>query len=264
MLQRLVIDPLQLSDRHVSLTVHQRHYLCRVLRLGTGDRFVVMNGQGRAWLAALAAPGPESGAELVEELIGRAELPVAVTLVVALPKGNGFDEVVRQCTELGVAEIVPVLSDRTLLHPSSQKLERWRRIAQEAAEQSERQIVPTILEPLPLRSLFTTADLSPGLPPSLDGSLRQTGTRKYWCTERGATTHLLDGLVDGEIWQEQAGGVAIAVGPEGGWTEAEVDSAIAAGYQPVSLGPRILRAVTAPMVALALIAAVCEQRPKFT
>lgn len=248
MLQRLVIHPSQLSDRHVSLTADQRHYLCRVLRLGAGDRFLVMNGQGQTWLAELADLENELGARLVEELRGRSELPVNVTLVAALPKGNGFDEVVRQCTELGVAAIVPVLSDRTLLHPSPQKLERWRRIAQEAAEQSERQVVPTIEEPRSLAALFTEPQLVAG-----------SVTQKFWCTERGATVHLLDCLVGGVPWQA-AEGLAIAVGPEGGWTEAEVAGAIAAGYQPVSLGPRILRAVTAPVAAMALIAAVCERQ----
>lgn len=247
MLQRLVVHPSQLSDRQVSLTEDQRHYLCRVLRLGAGDRFLVMNGQGQTWLAELADLENGPGAQLVDELLGRSELPVNVTLVAALPKGNGFDEVVRQCTELGVAAIMPVVSDRTLLHPSPQKLERWRRIAQEAAEQSERQVVPTIEEPRSLATLFTE-------PQVVSGAV----TQKFWCTERGATVHLLECLVGGEP-RQAAGGMAIAVGPEGGWTAAEVAGAIAAGYQPVSLGPRILRAVTAPVAAMALIAAVCDR-----
>lgn len=248
MLQRLVVHPSQLSDRQVSLTANQRHYLCRVLRLGAGDRFLVMNGQGQTWLAELAALEPEPVAQLVEEWLGRSELPISVTLVAGLPKGNGFDEVVRQCTELGVAAIMPVLSDRTLLHPSPQKLQRWRRIAQEAAEQSERQVVPTIDEPRSLAALFTEPQFASG-----------SVTQKFWCTERGATVHLLEHLVGRESWQA-AGGLTIAIGPEGGWTDAELTAAISAGYQLISLGPRILRAVTAPVAAMALIAAVCERQ----
>jgi 16S rRNA (uracil1498-N3)-methyltransferase len=252
MLQRLVIHPSQLCDRQVALTDTQRHYLCRVLRLGAGDRFVVLDGQGQSWQAQLAA----NGAELIETLVGQTELPLAVTLVAALPKGNGFDEVVRQCTELGVVGIIPVMSDRTLLHPSPQKLERWRRIAQEAAEQSERQVVPTILEPLPFKTLLRE--------PNPQGTLIQSTLIKYLCAERGSSPHLLhsldllDSLALPAPGREPAPSITIAVGPEGGWTDAEITAAIAADYQTVSLGPRILRAVTAPMVALAIIAARYE------
>ena len=158
----------------------------------------------------------------------------------ALPKGNGFDDVVRACTELGVANIVPVLSDRTLLNPSPQKLERWRRIAIEATEQSERTIIPTILEPTSFKaalSLFTTE-------------------QKYICEGRGNNPHLLSYLQhQSKITNNQ---IIIAIGPEGGWTETELELAIASGYQPVSLGKRILRAITAPTVALSLISALHE------
>ena len=156
--------------------------------------------------------------------------------MVALPKGNGFDEVVRCCTELGVTCIAPVLSDRTLLHPSPQKLERWRRIAAEAAEQSERSFVPTILEPVTFNTAVTA---------------NQTNHR-YICEARGEYPHLKKVL--NTISEE----IVIATGPEGGWTTQEIENALAAGFQPVSLGRRILRAVTAPVVALSLITAACE------
>ncbi len=251
MLQRLVVDPAQLDsaqlrDRQVTLTEAQRHYLCRVLRLGPGDRVVVMDGRGQSWLAEMMAPGDQANLQLLAAMAGAearpTELPVAVTLVAALPKGNGFDEVVRQCTELGVASILPVISDRTLLHPSPQKLERWRRIAQEAAEQSERQVVPTLLAPLPFAQSLRML-------PSTEA--------KYLCAERSTAAPLLACLQATTLPPT----MAIAVGPEGGWTTAEIEGAIAMGYRPVSLGARILRAVTAPVAALSLIAAVGETNP---
>jgi 16S rRNA (uracil1498-N3)-methyltransferase len=169
-------------------------------------------------------------------LVVETELPVSITLIVALPKGNGFDEVLRCCTELGVTTIAPVLSDRTLLQPSPQKLERWRRIATEAAEQSERAFVPTILEPV-----------------AFSQSLSFTNSHKYICEARGNFPHLKDCLPE-----QRQGTIVIATGPEGGWTEQEIKSAIASGFQGVSLGRRILRAVTAPVVALSLVSAACE------
>ncbi len=243
-MQRLVIAPSQLKDQQILLTTQQQHYLSRVLRLREGDRFIAMDGQGQCWLAVLA----HSKAQILEIISVQTELPVSIALLVALPKGNGFDEVVRCCTELGASCIVPVISDRTLLHPSPQKLERWRRIAIEAAEQSERQIVPTILDSQPFVTVMSS-NFSYTLPDN----------KKYICVARGDSPRLIDCLQDkGQITKDKGQTIVIATGPEGGWTETEVERAIAAGFQLVSLGRRILRAVTAPVVALSLVAAAFE------
>jgi 16S rRNA (uracil1498-N3)-methyltransferase len=232
-LQRIAIALSQFQQNQILLTPQQQHYLSRVLRLQKGDRFIAMDGISKWWLAQLE--GEE--AQILELLSVETELPVSITLMVALPKGNGFDEVVRCCTELGVAYIAPVMSDRTLLNPSPQKLERWQRIAAEAAEQSERSFVPTILEPV-----------------SFNAALSSFPTQqKYICEGRGNYQHFKKCLHNqGEM------SIVIAIGPEGGWTEKELDNAIQAGFQPVSLGRRILRAVTAPIVALSLISAAYE------
>jgi len=312
-LQRLAVNAAQICDRTINLTTEQQHYLHRVLRLNQGDRFIAMDGQGHWWSAVLEAQETGLIASITEEIVVNRELAVEVTLMAALPKGNGFDEVVRQATELGVASIVPVTSDRTLLKPSGQKVDRWRRIAAEAAEQSERQIVPTIFEPV-----------------SFDLAVKDCGQKyRYICLARGDNRHLWDCLIGLEPPQppllrgeqeleppqppllrgeqeleppqptlvrgeqeleppqpplvrgEQeleppqptfvgavppcpppAGGelsIVIAVGPEGGWTDGEVKRAIEFGFEPVSLGSRILRAVTAPIVALSLVGAVFEK-----
>ena len=253
-LQRLAIAQAQIQNQQIALTPQQQHYLSRVLRLREGDRFIAMDGLGSWWLAQLAG----TSAEILEPILADTELPVSVTLMVALPKGNGFDEVVRSCTELGVACIAPVVSDRTLLHPSPQKLERWRRIAAEAAEQSERQIVPTILDPVP----FPTA-LSGVIGRTLEEGLHPTSNAndlQYICVARGDSPHLLDCLQDKGLVTNDSGqiNITIAIGPEGGWTDSEVEQAIAHGLKPVSLGRRILRAVTAPIVALSIAAAAFE------
>ncbi|MBD2335492.1 16S rRNA (uracil(1498)-N(3))-methyltransferase [Calothrix sp. FACHB-156] len=235
-LQRIAIAPSQLQAGQILLTKEQQHYLVRVLRLREGDRFIAMDGKGKWWLTQLVG---EQG-QVLEALVVETELPVSITLMVALPKGSGFDEVVRCCTELGVTTIAPVLSDRTLLQPSPQKLERWRRIAAEAAEQSERAFIPTIFEPVAFSS-----------------SLSFANSHKYICEARGNFPHLKNFLPhQGQMTNDQE--VVIATGPEGGWTQPEIDSAIAAGFQAVSLGRRILRAVTAPVVALSLVSAACE------
>lgn len=248
-LQRLVILPTQRQDQQIFLTDAQQHYLSRVLRLGNGDRFIAMDGKGSWWLSELQAQLAQ--AKIIETLNVQTELLLSVTLMAAMPKGNGFDEVVTQATQLGVTSIMPLKSDRTLLNPSPQKLERWRRLSQEAAEQSERQVVPTILAPVD----FTT---SIHLPETLD-------TQRYICVARGDAPNFLHCLLEQKLKYEasqlvnpQPPAIIIATGPEGGWTTPEVEQAIAAGFQPISLGRRILRAVTAPIVALSLVASVWE------
>ncbi len=231
-LQRITIHPHQFQENQLLLTPQQQHYLLRVLRLRDGDNFIVMDGRGKWWLARLRG---EQG-EILEALEVKTELPVSITLMMALPKGNGFDEVVRCCTELGVTCIAPVLSDRTLLNPSSQKLERWQRIASEAAEQSERAVVPTILEPVAFRMAVNA----------------NTATHRYICEARGDYPHLQ------QVINKTTNEIIIAIGPEGGWTNQEIELAVESGFQPISLGRRILRAVTAPIVAISLIAANFE------
>jgi len=234
-MQRVILETTKQPEGKFLLTSEQHHYLKRVLRLEDGDRFIALNGQGKAWIAEVAGDSA-----IIIELIPspQTELPYDVTLMVALPKGNAFDEVVRCCTELGVTTILPVISDRTLLKPSPNKLARWRRIATEATEQSERCFVPTILNPI----AFTTA---------LE-TIPKENTTLYLCVARGESPHLLSCL-------SPQNHLIIAIGAEGGWTEKEIESAVLSGFQPVSLGNRILRAVTAPIVALSLVSATFEQ-----
>lgn len=253
------IAPSQFQNQQIILSAEQQHYLVRVLRLREGDRFIAIDGQGQWWLARLKAVGTihetSLQAEILESLPVQTELPVTVTLMVALPKGNGFDEVVRCCTELGVTCIAPVISDRTLLHPGPQKLERWRRIAVEASEQSERQIVPTILDPVPFATGLSFLTSQESLVPS-DG--QTTNDQRYICVARGDSPHLLSLLTPHSSLSTQHSALKIATGPEGGWTPAEIEQAKSAGFQPVSLGRRILRAVTAPVVAMSLVAGAWE------
>ena len=252
-LQRLAIALSQLQNQQLMLTAEQQHYLYRVLRLREGDRFIAMDGCGHWWLTQLNSQ--EAVAVIQNEIFVKSELPIDVTLMAALPKGNGFDDVVRQAVELGAHCIMPVVSDRTLLKPSSQKIERWRRIAAEAAEQSERQIVPTILEPVSFAVGVENCDRK----------------YRYICVTRGESWNLLNCLLtdfdnpqpslergekEGDKFSQS---IVIATGPEGGWTDGEVESAIASGFQPVSLGSRILRAVTAPIVALSLVVGVLDR-----
>lgn len=239
MAYRLVVAPEQIIEATVTLTTAQLHYLQRVLRLQKGDGFMVLDGGGGVWRAQLndLAHGT---AQLLETVSEQNELPLPVTLAIALPKGSGFEEIIRPCTELGATAFQPLLTERTLLKPSQNKLERWQRIVTEAAEQSERQWLPPVAAPLTFGQ-FVEEVAGPE-------------TLALLCVTRLNSPMLGAYLKQSNLPAQ----IVLATGPEGGWTDNEISLAIAKGFQPVSLGKRILRAVTAPTVALAQINALLE------
>jgi 16S rRNA (uracil1498-N3)-methyltransferase len=208
-----------------------------VIRLQSGDRFHAIDGTGKLYLAEING----DTAQIIELITDDdRELPITTTLICALPKGNGFDDVVRACTELGVTTILPAIGDRTLLQPSPHKLIRWCKIAQEAAEQSERTQIPHIERPQSFQEILQQlAD----------------GGGKYICEARGDYPHLLYCLATAPHTTD----ITIAIGPEGGWTDNELNTSLDRGFQPVSLGRRVLRAISAPVVAMSLIAGMWEQ-----
>jgi 16S rRNA (uracil1498-N3)-methyltransferase len=239
LLYRLVINPKQIDSNLIKLNDEQRHYLRRVVRLNDGDVFIAMDGMGNNWKVQLNM----SNGLIVESLVENKELPIKISLMVALPKGNGFEDIVRCTTELGVHRIIPIISDRTLLKPSNNKLERWRKIVKEAAEQSERQIVPDIVSPLSVEEAFK--------------SFEETNILKYIAFARSQTSHL-QSYLEQDLSVCNPSDIVIATGCEGGWTEKELQIANQYKFQEVSLGKRILRAVTAPIMVMSVVASTLE------
>jgi len=232
--QRLTIHPQQIQGQQVHLTPAQSHYLGRVLRLAVGDEFIAMDGQGHWWRAQLLTP---TLAQLGELLSIWRELPAPIALLMGIPKGDGMDQVVRQATELGVRQIWPLITERTQVQPGPGRMERWRRIAVEAAEQSWRQWIPAVF---PAQPLVT--------------ALAQVGDMpKLVCDPSPECPHLVT------VLPPEPTALAVLIGPEGGWSPAEMAWLQTQGGQVVSLGGRVLRTVTAPVVALALIGASWEQ-----
>jgi 16S rRNA (uracil1498-N3)-methyltransferase len=249
-LQRLAITPEQCIQDTVALTPDQQHYLTRVLRLKSGDRFIALLEQD-CWRLAELQLG--QSARLLEALLVQSELAQPITLYAALMR-QGFEEVVRAATELGVAQLVPILSSRTMVHPSDQKLSRWRRIAAEAAEQSCRQTVPPILAPLSFDAALDRVpySLQPSQPSS-DAMPSTAEVHRLICVTDAEAPNLLRTLE-----KLPKLGILIMVGPEGGWTPAEQSLAISQGFLPVSLGHRVLRAVTASVAAVSVLASYID------
>ena len=240
-LQRLVIALSQCVDNTIFLTSEQQHYLTRVLRLKGGDRFLAICNQ-TWWLAQLDLA--QAKAQLLEPVPVQTELAQPLTLLAAVTKGQGFDEVVRTTTEMGVTTLIPLLTAHTVMTPSSGKLERWQRIATEAAEQSCRQRVPEILAPQSFTDALKLIQSEPFV-------LQQ---RLICVTDQ----HGINLLKTIEKLPEL--GILVMVGPEGGWTPAEQAAAISQGFLPVSLGRRVLRAVTASIAVVAVLSTYLEGR----
>ncbi|NJK42016.1 MAG: 16S rRNA (uracil(1498)-N(3))-methyltransferase [Acaryochloridaceae cyanobacterium SU_2_1] len=244
-LQHLAISPAQFTDQIIALNREQQHYLQTVMRLKKGDRFIAINGLGQAWLTELQN---NSLAKLLQPLTLDTELAMPVVLMAAPPKGNQFDAVVRASTEMGITHLIPLLSERTLLKPSLQRIERWRRIATEAAEHQDGNSSPELAIQSPL---WRPVSLLGG-----DGD-QDLPWQKYICTLNRPCPSLWTCLTQ----RADVSAVAVMVGPEGGWTAPEVDQAQALGCQPVSLGHRTLRAVTAACHALSLVIAHQDALP---
>jgi 16S rRNA (uracil1498-N3)-methyltransferase len=216
----------------VALRGEVAHQIARVLRLRTGERIVVFDGGGREWVVRLAEVTPtEAAGEIETERANTAEPRLRLTLFQAVLKGDQMDFVLQKGTEVGVAAFAPVVTERTIAQGADdRKLARWQRIVQEAAEQSGRAVLPPVTPPL-----------------SLDDACRRLALGSaltLWEEERA--TGLGEAL--GRL-PRPLPPLALLVGPEGGLTAREVDQAVAAGAVSVSLGPRILRAETAGLIA---------------
>ena len=209
-------------------------HLTRVLRAEPGQRYEITDGQA-AYLGEIAEARSQRVVFRVVEPIASAAPAVRIALCAALVKFDRFEWTIEKATELGVDAILPVdaaRSEKGLIEASRKRAVRWQRIARESSQQARRVGAPRILEAV-----------------SFDRALEQAGHRFF--LEEATAPPLLHVLPAARVAGES---VALLVGPEGGWTDAERAQAAAAGWQPASLGPLVLRAETAAIAALAVIA----------
>ena len=233
MRRRFFVD--EVRNGHAQIVGEEARHLSRVLRVEPGQRYEISDNRD-VYLAEIGTAHKEKiDFEVIEKL--PAPPPSArFELYVALIKFDRFEWIVEKATELGVTEIVPVeasRSERGLEKGAGKRLERWRRIALEASQQSRRAHLPEIAEPVPLAQ-----------------ALARAGTYRYVLDENPGGVPLFNARPAERTAQDT---VAILTGPEGGWTEEEHGSFTSAGWTPVSMGPLILRAETAVIAALAVV-----------
>jgi 16S rRNA (uracil1498-N3)-methyltransferase len=208
-------------------------HLTRVLRVEAGQQFEISDNRA-AWLAEVTEARGQRVVFRTLEPLESPTAPVRLTLVAAIVKFDRFEWLIEKATELGVERILPMEAARTekgLFEASRKRAERWRRIARESSQQARRVSVPEILPAVPF-----------------EGCLAEPAGYRYFLEEAGAPPFLRT-LPERRTAADH---VALMVGPEGGWTDAERRLAAEAGWQPVSLGPLVLRAETAAAAALAV------------
>lgn len=266
---RFFVPPADFGDDTVTLTGDNARHIAYALRMAAGDTVTLCDGAGRAAVYRLARfAGDTVTAERLPDAIPDAipdgELPLAVTLYMGMPKGDKLELVVQKAVELGAAAIVPFVGERSVVRPRAERAERQTerlsRIAQEAAGQCGRAVLPRVGAPLSFAAALADA--------------KGRGAQLLLCYEDEHALSLRRALealratwvADGQNTPETAaradGGarpaIALFVGAEGGISPAEVAAFRAAGGQTVTLGPRILRCETAPLAALACVGFVFE------
>jgi 16S rRNA (uracil1498-N3)-methyltransferase len=230
----------EFSEHHAELLGQNATHLARVLRARVGQEYDIVCGEVVRMGTIASVSEERVEFDLGETVSERDEREIV--LVAAIYKFDRLEWAIEKCTELGVTRIVPVIARRTDSHlaaAAAKRLERWRRIAHEAAQQSRRLRPPQIDEAVKLNCAL-----------SLEAPTR------LLLNENERSKNLRDAL----DWSkgEVAAPIAVAVGPEGGWTGEELSQFSAAGWQSVTLGSTILRAETAAIAALAAVAALLD------
>ncbi|WP_127579796.1 16S rRNA (uracil(1498)-N(3))-methyltransferase [Paenibacillus koleovorans] len=243
-MQRYFIPAGQLTDTEATITGEDAHHLIKVMRARAGETIICSDGEGREVLAEILTT--DSGtvrAKVIEHLPLHAEPAVQVWIAQSLPKGDKLETVIQKGTEIGASRFIPFLSARTIVQYDERKeakrVDRWRKIAKEAAEQAHRNKVPQIDSPLAWKKLLQAAN---------------EADAAFFCYEKPSGSQLRTAIREAlEQAPRDKLKLMLIIGPEGGFTEQELQEAEAAGCRAVSLGARILRTETAGMVGLTCI-----------
>jgi len=234
--RRFTISPERIAGDRVAFDHEESRHMAKVLRLVPGDLVIAGDGGGSDYTVRLETLDDPATGTIVGVAASRAESPVAVTLVQGIPKGDKMEQIVRAASELGVARVLPAITERTIvrLEPSRwrDRARRWQRVAKEAAKQCGRSVVPPVETPRPLADCLDTE-----------------GDGLAVCLWEGAApplAHVLQRVRSPRV-------LRVLIGPEGGLSRREVEAATARGWLTASAGPRILRTETAGPAVVAVL-----------
>ena len=231
---RIFLDGQPCGGASITLTGEKAHYLSAVLRCKAGDTIIITDSTGSVHKARLTSLTRKQATLAIDESCAPIpEPPLDIIVLQGLLKGERMDLVIQKATELGVRQIIPVITERSQLR-ETRKTERWKKIAEEASRQCGRASIPLIEEPLN----FMMA-LPGGAGTDVFGIL-------FWEQEGSSLSSVLN------LFSEKKQ-IMLCIGPEGGFSEKEARTALDRGFAITSLGRRILRAETAAIAALAIV-----------
>ena len=234
------VEPEAVSADTVRISGGDVNHIKNVLRMHPGEQIVILDGSGMEYRCEIEAIAEEVLARILEAKKTEAELSVRLLLFQGLPKKDKMELIIQKAVELGVSEIIPVLTKRTVVKledkkKEQKKLERWQAIAESAAKQSGRAVIPAVTRVMSYKEALKRAKES-GM-----------GLIPYECAEG------MKSLKEVACQAADQTTVSVFIGPEGGFEETEIEAAKEHGIVPVSLGKRILRTETAGFTTLAIL-----------
>lgn len=233
----------QVSESKFVIAGDDQHHITRVMRMKKGDQLFCINAEGQSAFCEIEEITDEQViANVVKWEEGSRELPVHVSIASGLPKGDKLEWIIQKGTELGAHEFIPFIAARSVVKwddkKASKKVERYERIAKEAAEQSYRNLIPAVRSPLRFKDLLQQQDAF--------------NYKLIAYEEEGK--HGEASVLSKTLHQMKPGESLLFVfGPEGGLTPEEIELLVANGFKTCGLGPRILRTETAPLYALSAV-----------
>lgn len=238
-MSRFFVRDVNLSSGIILIFDEDVKHIKNVLRKNPGDRIFVSDGEGTDHLVEILKLESDCiTTKIIQSWVNNTESPVKITLFQGIPKSDKMDLIVQKSVELGVVKIVPVMTERTIVKMGNvkdwmKKVERWQKIATEAAKQCNRGILPKV---------ENVISFSEAIQYTVENDLNLVPYEKE--TGNGLRNTLMN---------HKPEKVGIFIGPEGGFTEDEIGSAADCSIKPVTLGPRILRTETAGIAAISII-----------
>lgn len=240
------VEPEQVHGEQIVITGPDVNHIRNVLRMKPGEEVSISDGRGKNYACVVEELQPEQVTVKIQSMEEQStELGSAITIFQGLPKGDKMELIIQKCVELGAARIVPVKTRRAIVKldekKEKSKVSRWNGIAESAAKQSGRALVPEVTGAMTFAQALEEAK-------KLDVCLIPYELAK----DMARTREILNAVKPGQS-------VGIFIGPEGGFDEAEVEQAMAAGAKPITLGRRILRTETAGMAVLSMLVLLLEE-----
>ncbi len=246
-MQHFFVTPEQVTETHIYIKGSDVNHMKNVLRMKPGEQLEINDGNNRKFLGQIEhMEDIEIQVKILEEYRSDTELPSKIYLFQGLPKADKMELIVQKAVELGVTEVIPVVTKRTIVKlddkKKDKKVERWNSIAASAAKQSARGIMPEVTKVMEWNQALKYAE-------SMDHILVP-----YELAENMAETrNTIEAIQPGES-------IAVFIGPEGGFERAEIDQVMELGMQPITLGKRILRTETAGLTSLSILMYHLEDR----